>query len=98
MGQRKAHQWIHVLLAVLQAARRTLGDAPRRSLAELAQRIGVAAAEAAPVVVPSERPTTAADPPTSPLLAMMAPNGASGAPRVRLSRRAVIVARKHAIR
>ena len=28
MGQRKAHQWIHVLLVVLQATMRTLGDAP----------------------------------------------------------------------
>jgi hypothetical protein len=28
MGQSKAHQWIHVLLAVLQATLRTLRDAP----------------------------------------------------------------------
>src|SRR5712664_3823184 len=32
MGQSKAHQWIHVLLPVLLAALRTLGDAPARSL------------------------------------------------------------------
>src|SRR5882724_11515912 len=31
MGQSKAHQWLHVLLAVLQATLRTLGDAPSRS-------------------------------------------------------------------
>src|ERR671914_2476878 len=42
MGQSKAHQWIHVLLVVLQAALRRLGDAPSRSLTALAQRIGVA--------------------------------------------------------
>src|SRR5881409_4478976 len=36
MGQSKAHQWIHVLLVVLQATLRTLGDAPSRSLTELA--------------------------------------------------------------
>jgi hypothetical protein len=89
MGQSKAHQWIHVLLVVLQATLRTLGDAPTRSLTALAQRIGVAEADAAAMVVPTSAPV-------SPLLAMMAPNGASSAPRIRLSRRAVIVARKRA--
>ena len=38
MGQSKANQWIHVLLPVLLAALRTLGDAPARSLTALAQR------------------------------------------------------------
>src|SRR5215207_11759703 len=83
MGQSKAHQWIHVLLVVLQATLRTLGDAPARSMQALAQRLGVAEAEAAAVVVPS--PVPPSDPPTaaptlepaSPLLAMMGPNGAS---------------------
>src|SRR5918992_835806 len=98
MGQSKAHQWIHVLLTVLQATLRTLGDAPTRSLAELAHRLGVAEAEAtAPGV-----PTTPADlpdpPPDSPLSVMMVPNGASRAPKAHLSRRAVIAARKSAIR
>src|SRR6266849_2465563 len=41
MGQSKAHQWIHVLLPALLAALRALGDAPTRSLAALAQRLGV---------------------------------------------------------
>src|SRR5882762_3055850 len=50
MGQSKANQWIHVLLPVLLAALRTLGDAPTRSLAALAQRLGVAEADAATVV------------------------------------------------
>jgi hypothetical protein len=36
--QRKASQWIHVLLPALRGARRTLGDAPARSLTALAQR------------------------------------------------------------
>src|SRR3989442_99712 len=52
MGQSKANQWIHVLLPVLLAALRTLGDAPTRSLAALAQRLGVAEADAATVVAP----------------------------------------------
>src|SRR2546427_8540142 len=54
MGQSKANQWIHVLLPVLLAALQTLGDAPTRSLAALAQRLGVAEADAASVVTPLE--------------------------------------------
>ncbi len=52
MLQGKANQWIHVLLPVLLAALRTLGDAPARSLTALAQRLGVAEAAAATVVTP----------------------------------------------
>src|SRR5438132_3353903 len=50
MGQSKANQWIHVLLPVLLAALRALGDAPARSLAALAQRLGVSEADAATMV------------------------------------------------
>jgi hypothetical protein len=102
MGQSKAHQWIYVLLVVLQATLRALGDAPSRSLAELAQRLGVAEANAAAVgVSPTEADPPGAAPapaPASPLLATMAPNGASSASRIRLSKRAVIAARKNATR
>jgi hypothetical protein len=94
------------LLGVLQGTLRTLGDAPSRSLQELAQRVGVTEAEAAALVVPTaELPTPAELPavapvlaPTSPLLATMAPNGASRAPKTHLNRRAVIAVRKNAIR
>ena len=100
MGQSKAHQWIHVLLVVLQAALRALGDAPTRSLMELAKRLGMAEADASALVIPTTEPPTPVEPPapTSPLLATMGPNGASHVPRIRLSRRAVIVARKNATR
>jgi Helix-turn-helix of DDE superfamily endonuclease len=106
LGQSKAHQWIHVLLVVLRATLRALGDAPTRSLTALAKRLGVTEAEAATMVVPTEGPPPLSDPaaaapapaPASPLLAMMGPNGASRAPKIRLSRRAVIVARKSATR
>jgi Helix-turn-helix of DDE superfamily endonuclease len=91
MGQSKAHQWIHVLLVVLRATLRALGDAPARSVTELAKRLGVAEAEALAVVEPTEG---ASSTPASPLLATMGPNGASNAPRIRLSKRAVIAARK----
>ncbi len=102
MGQSKAHQWIHVLLVVLQATLRTLGDAPTRSLTALAKRLGVAGAEATALVAPTTEPPISVESPVpasaSPLVATMAPNGASTVPRIRLSRRAVIAARKHAIR
>src|SRR6266705_1861517 len=52
MLQGKANQWIHVLLPALLAALRTLGDAPTRSLAALAQRLGVSEAAAAAMVTP----------------------------------------------
>jgi Helix-turn-helix of DDE superfamily endonuclease len=105
IDQSKANQWIHVLLVVLQATLRALGDAPSRSLQALAQRLGVTEAAAAALVVPPGEPSSPAEPsvaaPTpaahSPLSATMGRNDVSRAPRTRLSRRAVIVARKQAI-
>src|SRR5882724_10577738 len=71
MGQSKANQWIHVLLPVLLAALRTLGDAPARSLAALALRLGVAEADAASVVAPlEEEPAPVVAVPAAPLLPM----------------------------
>ena len=95
MGQRKAHQWLHVLLVVLRATLRTLGDAPTRSVQALAQCLGVAEADVQTMVAPMSDPSMAPVPAAaSPLSAMMGPNGASSAPRIRLSRRAVSAARK----
>ena len=99
MGQSKANQWIHVLLPVLLAALRTLGNAPARSLTALAQRGGVAVADAATVVAPlAEEPapgaTVPAATPDAPLLPMTAPNDASSAPKTLLNRKKGIVARK----
>jgi Helix-turn-helix of DDE superfamily endonuclease len=59
LPQCKANQWIHVLLPVLLTALRTLGDAPTRSLAALAQQLGVTVGEAAAVVTPLEEETPA---------------------------------------
>jgi hypothetical protein len=105
IDQSKANQWIHVLLVVLQAMLRGLGDAPSRSVQALAQRLGVLEAAAAALVVPPGEPSCPAEPsvaaPTpaarSPLSATMGRNDGSRAPRSRLSRRAVIVARRNAI-
>jgi hypothetical protein len=103
MVQGKANQWIHVLLPVLLAALRTLGDAPARSLTALAQRLGVSEADAATVVVPLEEvpaPVVAvpAAAPASPLVPMTGRNDASSAPKTLLHRRTVIAARKKTTR
>jgi DDE superfamily endonuclease len=99
MGQSKANQWIHVLLPVLLAALRTLGDAPARSLTALAQRLGVSEADAATVVDALEETPVPVAPvpaaaPASPLVPMTGRNGGSSAPKTLLHRKQVIVARK----
>ncbi len=98
-GQRRANQWIHVLLPVLLAALRTLGDAPARSLTALAQRLGVAEADAAAVVASLEEeaaPLAAASAvvPPSPLLPLTGRSGASSAPKTLPHRPRVRAARK----
>jgi hypothetical protein len=103
MGQSKANQWIHVLLPVLLAALRALGDAPARSLSALAQRLGISEADAATVVAPLEEApapvvVAPAATPASPLLPMTGRNGASSAPKTLLNRPRVIAARKKTIR
>ena len=98
MVQGKANQWIHLLLPVLLAALRTLGDAPARSLSALAQRLGVSEADAATVVVPLEEEPALVATPDAPLLPMTAPNDASSAPKTLRNRRTVIAVRKKTIR
>ncbi len=103
MLQGKANQWIHVLLPVLLTALRTLGDAPARSLAALAQRLGVSEADATTVVTPlEEEPAPVVAGPTaeqaSPLLPMTGPSGGSSAPKTLLNRRTVRAARKEITR
>ena len=103
MVQGKANQWIHVLLPMLLAALRALGDAPARSLAALAQRLGVSEADAATVVVSLKEESAPRSPiPTaalaSPLLPMTGPSGASSAPKTLLNRRTVIAGRKRITR
>ncbi len=103
MVQGKANQWMHVLLPALLAALRTLGDAPARSLTDLAQQLGVTEADAAMVLTPrAEEPAlVAAVPavaPASPLVPTTGPNGVSSAPKTLLNRRSVIAGRKRTIR
>src|ERR671928_113158 len=87
-----------LLLPVLLAALRTLGDAPARSLTALAQRLGVSEAEAATVVVPLEEEPAPVATPDAPLLPMTARNDGSSAPKTLLNRPRVIAARKKTIR
>jgi len=99
MVQGKANQWIHILLPVLLATLRTLGDAPARSLSALAQRLGVSEAAAATVVTPlAEEPAPVvpipAAVPASPLLPMTGPNGASSAPKTLVNSKRVRAGRK----
>ena len=94
MVQSKANRWIHVLLPVLLAALRSLGDAPARSLTALAQRLGVAEADAATLVTPREEEPPPVVAPDAPLLPMTGPNGALSAPKTLRNRPRVIVGRK----
>src|SRR6266702_3418848 len=103
MVQGKANQWIHVLLPVLLAALRTLGDAPARSLSALAQRLGISEADAATVVTPLEEApvpvvVAPAATPDAPLLPMTGRNGGSSAPKTLLNRKKVIAGRKETTR
>jgi hypothetical protein len=99
MGQSKANQWSHVLLPVLLAALRALGDAPARCLTALAQRLGVSEADAATVVDALEEDPAPVAPipaaaPASPLVPMMGRNGGSSVPKTLLHRRHVRATRK----
>ena len=90
MPQNKANHWIHTLLPVLQAALRTLGDAPARSMEQLAQQLRLSC-------VPSEAlEPEAASQESAPLFVMMEPNDASSAPKTQLNRKAMTAARKNA--
>jgi len=92
LPQNKANQWIHTLLPVLQMTLRRLGDAPARSMEQLAHRLEQS-------TVPTEPEGQEAQSQDSPpLFAMMAPNGASSVPQTRLNRKAIRAARKNAIR
>jgi hypothetical protein len=99
MGQSTAHPWIHVLFPALQAALRTLGDTPARSLTTLAPRRGVTESDAAAVVTPlAEEPPPGAAVPASPLLPMTGRNGGSSAPKTLRHRKRVIAARTRTTR
>jgi hypothetical protein len=83
LPQGKTNQWLHLLLPLVRSALRAMGDAPSRTLADLARRLELPVAEIAQA--------------TAPLFAMTEPNDLSRAPKTRLNRRASIAARKRAI-
>jgi Helix-turn-helix of DDE superfamily endonuclease len=83
LPQGKTNQWIHVLLPVLRNAMRQLGDAPSRSLEDLARRLDMPLSDVAETAAP--------------LFAMTAASDASHVPKMHLNRKAAIAARKKAI-
>src|SRR5215217_5577353 len=93
MGQSKANQWIHTLLPVLLAAVRALGDAPARSITELARRLAllesdITAALAAHTEAELPEPAVVAEAAAapSPLLRMTVSNAQSSDPWIHVNR------------
>ena len=83
LPQGKTNQWIHVLLPVLRAALRQIGDAPSRSISDLARRLDMPVTDVAEAMTP--------------LFAMMGPNDASHAPKMQMNRKAALAARRDVI-
>jgi hypothetical protein len=83
MTQSNANKWIHVLLLVLHQTLSDLGDAPARHLQALRERLAD--------VQPSEGNNSS-------LFFTMAPNDQSLAPKMALSKKRVIAARKSVTR
>jgi hypothetical protein len=79
LPQGKTNQWIHVLLPVLRNSLRELGDAPTRSLAALAERLGLAGTDQSTL---------------APLSVMTGQNDGSSVPKMQMNRKAAIAARK----
>jgi hypothetical protein len=98
LPQCKANTWIHLLLGILQTTLQSLGDAPSRSLTDLAQRLGVRTDQAVDLL--GQAQTNSAEEAvvqtTPPLFVMTAPNDLSHAPKMRLNRNAHSAARKSA--
>jgi hypothetical protein len=102
MPQNKANQWIHTLLPVLLTTMRSLGDAPARSLEELAQRLGQhvvldtssSTSDACEAEIEQAKPERA----SSPLFAMMGQNDVFSVQKIKMNRKATIAARKNVTR
>jgi hypothetical protein len=101
--QNKANQWIHTLLPVLQTTLRRLGDAPARSMEQLAERLALNT-----MTVEPDEPDASHDESAlggseeqsrdaSPLFAMTVLSDVSNAPKMRINRKAIIAARKNVI-
>ena len=79
MSQSNANKWIHVLLVVLHQTLSDLGDAPARHLQALKQRL-------------AELEVSETD--ASSLFFTMAPSDRSSAPKIAMSKKRVLAARK----
>ena len=109
MSQSKANQWIHVLLPVMQATLQSLGDAPARTIQELALRLQIAiedaqahidaiAVQAAALSLQDDDDASEelGTEPAHPLFATTARNDQSCVRTTRLNRRSVIAVRNAA--
>jgi hypothetical protein len=98
MPQNKANQWIHSLLPVLLSTMRSLGDAPARSLEELAKLMDQHVSLDAPsstsdgceTSIEQAKPERA----SAPLFAMMGRSDASSDRKIKMNRKVTIAARK----
>ena len=79
-------------MPVLQRTLRTLGDAPARSMEQLAERLGEPSVQTCSVEAEVQSQESA------PLFAMMEPSDVSNAPKMRINKKAIIAARKNATR
>ena len=86
MMQAKANRWLYLLMPLLQKTLRTLGVAPSRTLAELAQREDIVESQEAAQAPEADAPL--------PLFAMTPPKDGLNVPKVRRNRRLATVARK----
>lgn len=113
MPQNKANQWIHTLIPVLQTTMHGLGDAPARSMEELAQRLKQNVIPEIPNIASDATPDILC--PTSntseitveqekhenadpPLFVMMGQKDASNALKTKMNRKTIIAARKNVTR
>jgi hypothetical protein len=101
--QNKANQWIHTLLPVLQTTLRRLGDAPARSMEQLAERLALNTMTLEPDEPDASHDESALggseeqSRDASPLFVMTVPSDVSNAPKMRINRKAIIAARKNVI-
>jgi hypothetical protein len=102
MPQNKANQWIHTLLPVLLSTMRNLGDAPARSLEELAKLVDQHVSLDTPSLTSDasdgcETWMEQAEPEraSAPLFAMMGRSDASSGLKTKMNRKTTIAARKN---
>lgn len=108
--QSKANPWLHMLMRVLREAMVSLGDAPSRSLVDLAKRLDLTPEQAEQILAAygqggnhSDSPSSEVDDQTTsssggPLFVMTEPRGESSVPKTRMNKNSTTAVRKSATR